>query len=521
MVKKKTANAALFRKSFGYYVIQNLVTMGYVLLQAKLFSDMVSLAMEYRYTHVLWSALYLIVLTSVYFVMNAILKIKTNLAKEIEFQRFREKVVESFFKQSRKRIFQFHAGDIQKTIDLDAKKVAEYYCTGLPTIVTNLLFVIVTIYLFAAKSILLAIIFAILSVLQTIPHVIVSCFSYKYYDADREAQAKWTENVLSMYFGNATIKLYQLHHLFFRKFKQLNQKWDRLGRKASTAGRFSEGIRSFIETILQVFSYLILGYFLLEGSVDLAAGTYLLVLAPRLFSYTDSIFSVFPQIAEYKKARGNIEKWQAVYEDKEIALTCHKITVDSVSIQYENNNILRDFSCEIDFSKKYYIVGENGSGKTSLLECIIGLKDVECGKILYDNCEANKIGNQKFYDAFAYLPQEDATLNLTPYELFCETEKDEVDSALEIARQFGLSEGNIYSTAICDLSGGERKKVYLSRLLAMENEFLFLDEPTNCLDSESVEILIEMMKKRKKGWLVITHDAKMFQKEKDVIVYSL
>ena len=140
---------------------------------------------------------------------------------------------------------------------------------------------------------------------------------------------------------------------------------------------------------------------------------------------------------------------------------------------------------------------------------------------MYDNCEANKIGNQQFYDAFAYLPQEDATLNLTPYELFCEAEKDEVDSALEIARQFGLSEGNIYSTSICDLSGGERKKVYLSRLLARENEFLFLDEPTNCLDSESVEILIEMMKKRKKGWLVITHDVKMFQKEKDVIVYSL
>lgn len=107
MVKKKTANAALFRKSFGYYTIQNLVTMGYVLLQAKLFSDMVSLAMEYRYTHVLWSALYLIVLTSVYFVMNAMLKIKTDLAKEIEYQRFREKVVESFFKQSRKEFSSF------------------------------------------------------------------------------------------------------------------------------------------------------------------------------------------------------------------------------------------------------------------------------------------------------------------------------------------------------------------------------------------------------------------------------
>ena len=133
--------------------------------------------------------------------------------------------------------------------------MAEYYCTGLPTMVINLLFVLVTIYLFAAKSVLLGVIFVVLSALQAIPHVLVSFFSYRYYEADREAQAKWTENVMAMYFGNATIKLYALHPLFFQKFKQLNQKRDKLGRKASAAGRISEGICSFIETILQVFSY--------------------------------------------------------------------------------------------------------------------------------------------------------------------------------------------------------------------------------------------------------------------------
>ena len=328
MEKTGKPNDALFRTSFWYFVFQNLATMGYVLLQAKLFSDMVSFAMEYRYAQVMWSALYLIVLTSVYFAINALLKNKTDLAKEIEYQRFRENVVTSFFRQSRKKVSQFHAGEIRKNLELDAKKVAEYYCTGLPTMVINLLFVLVTIYLFAAKSVLLGAIFMVLSALQAIPHALVSFFSYRYYDADREAQAKWTENVMAMYFGNATIKLYALHPLFFQKFKQLNQKWDRLGRKASAAGRISEGICSFIETILQVFSYLVLGYFLLEGSVDLASGTYLLVLAPRLFAYTNSIFSVFPQIAEYKKAKKNIEKWEAVSEEKATGLTCHKIRVD-------------------------------------------------------------------------------------------------------------------------------------------------------------------------------------------------
>ena len=521
MEKTGTPNPALFRTSFWYFVFQNLVTMGYVLLQAKLFSDMVSFAMEYRYAQVMWSALYLIVLTSVYFAINALLKNKTDLAKETEYQQFRENVVTSFFRQSRKKVSQFHAGEIRKNIELDAKKVAEYYCTGLPTMVVNPLFVLVTIYLFAAKSVLLGVIFMVLSALQAIPHALVSFFSYRYYDADREAQAKWTENVMAMYFGNATIKLYGLHHLFFQKFKQLNQKWDKLGRKASAAGRISEGICSFIETILQVFSYLVLGYFLLEGSVDLASGTYLLVLAPRLFAYTNSIFSVFPQIAEYKKAKKNIEKWEAVSEEKATGLTCHKIRVDSVGIQYNEVTALENFSCEIDLSKKYYIVGENGSGKTSLLECIAGLRDVDCGKILYDDREVERVGDSQFYDSFAYLPQEDAALDLKPYELFCEAGKCVEDRALETARQFGLSEENIYSTALCDLSGGERKKVYLSLVLAMENKFLFLDEPTNSLDAQSVEMLVERMEKRKKGWLVITHDTKLIQRASGATIYSL
>ena len=166
-------------------------------------------------------------------------------------------------------------------------------------------------------------------------------------------------------------------------------------------------------------------------------------------------------------------------------------------------------------------MGENGSGKTSLLECIAGLRDVDCGKILYDDREVDRVGDPQFYDAFAYLPQEDAALDLKPYELFGEAGKCVEDRALETARQFGLSEENIYSTALCDLSGGERKKVYLSLVLAMENKFLFLDEPTNSLDAQSVEMLVERMEKRKKGWLVITHDTKLIQRASGATIYSL
>ena len=122
MEKTGNQNAALFRTSFWYFVFQNLVTMGYVLLQTKLFSDMVSFAMEYRYAQVMWSAWYLIVLTSVYFAINALLKNKTDLAKEIEYQRFRENVVTFFPGSPERRLVSFMPGRFGRILNWMPKR---------------------------------------------------------------------------------------------------------------------------------------------------------------------------------------------------------------------------------------------------------------------------------------------------------------------------------------------------------------------------------------------------------------
>ena len=523
MVKKNKINNlfTIFKVSFLCNICQNLFSMSYILLQAWLFSDMVSFAIQYRYGQMIQKSVHLVILTSVCFGINFLLKYKLDMSNEMNYQIFREDIVNLFFSQSRKKVVQFSPGEIRRSIDVDAKKIADYYCIVLPVIITNSFFIFVTIYLFMKHSIILGVIFIILSTIQIFPHALVSFFSYKYYDADREAQAKWTENLMSMYFGNATIKLYELHSLFSNKLKSLNKKWDKLGRKSSAVGRISEGVSSLIESILQVFSYLILGFFLLQGELDFSEGTYLLVLAPKLFAYTNSIFAVFPQIVEYRKAKENIEEWKMNTYTKNLNVACSKIIVDSVCIKYGNSSILKDFSCEIDLSRRYYIVGQNGSGKTSLLECILGINDIDSGKILYDNCDVGWFSEYQSDNQFMYLSQEDATLNLKACELFFEDNCTQRDRALQIAKKFGLEDKCIYSTLICDLSGGERKKIYLSLALAMENKFLFLDEPTNYLDTKSVQVLLLMIKQRKAGSLIITHDMRLIENDVDATVYSL
>ena len=512
---------AFFRKSFLIHIFQSIFAMSYVLLQAKLFSEMVSFTIMYDYEKLLRCSLLLFVITGAYFGISVLIKNRQDVVNEITCQKFCEKIIKSFFMQSKATVCQFSPGDVRKNIDLDAKKVADYYCAVLPTIVANSIFGLVTICLFVRKSLLLGIIFLALSILQVVPHAMVSCFSYKYYDDDREAQAKWSENIMSMYFGNAIIKIYGLHKLFFHKFQDLNKKWDKLGRKASAMGRISEGISSLIATILEVCSYLILGLFLLQNRINITAVTYLLVLAPRLFNYTNSVFAVFPKVVEYSKAAINIEKWKVRMCEDEKGVCYSKIVADSISIVHEGTTIIKDFSYEIDFSKKYFLVGDNGSGKTSLLEGLVGFQNIDSGNVLYDNCKINLFTKREFTNQFIYLPQEDAALDIMAYELFCQSNNCLKDKMVKVAKEFGLTQENIFSTPICDLSGGERKKVYLSLALSMDTKFLFLDEPTNCLDLESVDLLIKKIGRRKMGSLVVTHDTEMLRRMREFIIISI
>lgn len=77
---------------------------------------------------------------------------------------------------------------------------------------------------------------------------------------------------------------------------------------------------------------------------------------------------------------------------------------------------------------------------------------------------------------------------------------------MELAKRFGITEDFIYQSKIDELSGGERKKVFLSLAFAVNPVLMLLDEPTNSLDEEGKILLRELLSDREGGTIVITHD---------------
>ena len=152
------------------------------------------------------------------------------------------------------------------------------------------------------------------------------------------------------------------------------------------------------------------------------------------------------------------------------------------------------------------VKGENGIGKSTLFRLILGMVTDYEGEITIGEVSLKEMPEADFHVNIFYLPQEDALFSVTPRKLYEMAAKERLSKCLENACRFGLSSKEIEETQIDELSGGERKKVYLAMALADEQIFLLLDEPTNGLDEMGKRILSELLKKRKGGALIITHD---------------
>ena len=164
--------------------------------------------------------------------------------------------------------------------------------------------------------------------------------------------------------------------------------------------------------------------------------------------------------------------------------------------------IIKNFSAELFKGEKVGLIGRNGVGKSTLLKIIVGELKADSGEI--------KIGNRV---KIGYLSQghEELNENRTPLE--------------ELNYEFGLTDGqarselarlNLFAQVvekpIVDLSGGEKTRVALTKLILTGANFLILDEPTNHLDLPAREAIESALREFDGTILIVTHDRYLLDK---------
>jgi ATP-binding cassette subfamily F protein uup len=178
------------------------------------------------------------------------------------------------------------------------------------------------------------------------------------------------------------------------------------------------------------------------------------------------------------------------------------VNIEEVSKAFDIRPLLSQVSLGVSEGDRIGIVGRNGSGKSTLMKIIAGVEDPDEGRVTKSN--SSRIGILSQVDTAS----KDATVgdvvigNREKHEWASDPRIREIFTGL-----FGGFDDHLFERTFASLSGGEKRRVGLAKLLIDDLDLILLDEPTNHLDVEGVAWLAEHLNARKDlAVLVVTHD---------------
>lgn len=218
-----------------------------------------------------------------------------------------------------------------------------------------------------------------------------------------------------------------------------------------------------------------------------------------------------------------------------------EIELNNIKKNYGLKNILDGFNLEIKTGERVALIGQNGSGKTTILKIISKEENIDSGTInirkgatlgvlkqIYENEKEDVLVKDFLYDSFKNILEIEQKLRNLEEKMAIEKSQNELEKIIkkygnlqeefiavggyEIQEKFSkiCSKFNIKSEMLKrnynNLSGGEKTRVNLAKLLLKNPDILLLDEPTNHLDIDSLNFLEELIKKYNGTVLVVSHD---------------
>lgn len=188
------------------------------------------------------------------------------------------------------------------------------------------------------------------------------------------------------------------------------------------------------------------------------------------------------------------------------------LELKNVKKSYDNVTILKDINLEIEDGEIVSILGPSGCGKTTLLNLILGITDVDSGKIIFNGTDLTNVPMEKrgfniVFQDYALFPNLNVYQNIT-YGLRNKpgiSTKSEVEDMIHL---LGLEEH--LQKRIDQLSGGQKQRVALARTMVMKPKILLLDEPLSALDGVIKESIKDRIKTIAKEFnlttIIVTHD---------------
>lgn len=339
--------------------------------------------------------------------------------------------------------------------------------------------------------------------------------------------------------ASKVIKIFNANKILYNRFLTTIDNWKRhsigMSRKRELASPLSEFMGSI--TMLLIAWFAGRGVITGENQDPLTflafIGLFYQILAPakQLANATSSIQGAAASV----KRIFEVLEYDLKIEEIENALPIqnleNKITFNNVNFFYDKDNvILKNFSLEIPKGKTIALVGQSGSGKTTVANLLARFYDVNEGNILVDGENIKNLKMSNYRQLLGMVTQESVLFNDTIYNNILmgkpHATEEEIISAAKIANahQFiqNLPEG--YHTNIGDdgnkLSGGQKQRISIARAVLKNPPIMILDEATSALDTESERFVQDALDKMmaNRTSLIIAHRLSTIQKADMIVV---
>lgn len=453
--------------------------------------------------------------TGAYFLSSAtIIPIRTGIVRDIRNQIYQKinSLSLGFFSEERK-------GDIIARMSGDVQEVENSIMSSLDMLFKNpilILFYFVTLICISWQLTLFTILF--------VPPFgwFMGVVGKKLKAHSIEAQALWSDTmsmVEETLGGLRIIKAFCAEEKMNKRFNQVNSSYRDNIMRVNIRQQMAHPMSEFLGTILIVVVLWFGGILVLDyGRID----------GPTIIFYLVMLYSIINPLKEFSKASYNIPKGLASMEridkilqaeveikDKEnpehISSFEHQIEFRHVSFAYTDHQndelvyVLKDINLVIPKGKTIALVGQSGSGKSTMLDLIPRYYDVQEGEVLIDGINVKDLCVHDLRQLIGNVNQEAILFNASFKDniRFSKTDAtdEEIANAAKIANayEFITKSEHGFDTNIGDrggrLSGGQRQRVSIARAILKNPPILILDEATSALDTESERLVQDALEK--------------------------
>ena len=200
------------------------------------------------------------------------------------------------------------------------------------------------------------------------------------------------------------------------------------------------------------------------------------------------------------------------------------IKIVDVNKSYNDVQVLNNINLIINDNEVFGLVGPSGVGKSTLLNCMVGLEKYQTGSIIVDGVkleELNESAMRRYrknlgmiFQNFSLIGRKDAFHNISlPMECWKYSKSDIKNRVEELAELTGIQDK--LKSRPHELSGGQKQRVAIARALAMEPQYLFCDECTSSLDPKSTAAILELIKTLQERLhitvVMVTHEMSVIQ----------